>query len=63
MVCSTSAAERVRGLVGPTVPVIVDDRALNQRAIQMLGAVLVQPDDDRLAAPAPPRRGRRRTAE
>ena len=44
MVCSSSAAERVRGLVGPTVLVIVDDRALNQRAIQMLGAILVQQD-------------------
>jgi hypothetical protein len=32
--------------VGPTVPVIVDDRALNQRAIQMLGAILAQQDGD-----------------
>src|SRR5436309_352910 len=44
IVCSTSTAARVRGLVGPTVPVIVDDRALNQRAIQMLGAILGEHD-------------------
>jgi GntR family transcriptional regulator len=42
IVCSSSTAERVQGLVDPTVPVIIDDRALNQRAIQMLGAVLAQ---------------------
>jgi GntR family transcriptional regulator len=46
IVCSPSVAARVQGLVGPTVPVIVDDRALNQRAIQMLGAVLAQQDGD-----------------
>jgi hypothetical protein len=51
IVCSTSTAEQVRGLVDPTVPVIVDDRALNQRAIQMLGAILAERDGDR---PAPP---------
>ena len=50
IVCSTSAAERVRGLVGPTVPVIADDRALNQRAIQMLGASW----PSRMAATRPP---------
>ena len=44
IVCSSSATARIRGLVGPTVPVIVDDRALNQGAIQMLGAILAQPD-------------------
>jgi GntR family transcriptional regulator len=44
IVCSSSAAERLQGLVGPTVPVIVDDRALNQRAVQMLGAILAQQD-------------------
>jgi GntR family transcriptional regulator len=46
IVCSSSAAARVQGLVGPTVPVIVDDRALNQRAIQMLGAILAQQDGE-----------------
>jgi GntR family transcriptional regulator len=44
IVCSTSAAKRVQGLAGPTLPVIVDDRALNQRAIQMLGAILARDD-------------------
>ena len=48
IVCSTSAAARVQSLVGPTVPVIVDDRALNQRGIQMLGAILAQHDGDQL---------------
>src|SRR5216110_2567171 len=36
LVCSSSVAERVRGLAGPTVQVIIDDRALDQRAIEML---------------------------
>ena len=44
IVCSTSAAARVQGLVGATVPVILDDRVLNQRAVQMLGAILAQQD-------------------
>jgi hypothetical protein len=39
--------------VGPTVPVIVDDRALNQRAIQMLGAILAQRDGDHSTATPP----------
>jgi GntR family transcriptional regulator len=46
IVCSTAVAARVRSLVGPTVPVIVDDRALNERAIQMLGTILAQQDGD-----------------
>ena len=41
MVCSTSAADRVRALAGPGMQVITDDRALDQRAIEMLAAVLV----------------------
>ena len=53
IVCSTSAAARVRSLVGPTVPVIVDDRALNQRGIQMLGAILAQHDGDQSPAMVP----------
>ena len=54
VVCSTSAAERLGGLVGSTVPVIIDDRALNQRAIQMLGAILAQHDGGRPTGPAAP---------
>jgi hypothetical protein len=46
IVCSTSTAAQVQRLAGPTVPVIVDDRALNQRAIQMLAAILAQRDGD-----------------
>ena len=53
IVCSTSAAARVQRLVGPTVPVIIDDRALNQRGIQMLGAILAQLDGDSPAAALP----------
>ncbi len=52
IVCSSSTAKQVQGLVDPAVPVIVDDRALNQRAIQMLGAVLAQRGVDH--PPAPP---------
>jgi len=51
IVCSTSVAALVQGLVGPTVPVIVDDRALNQRAIQMLGAILAQQDGNSATPP------------
>jgi hypothetical protein len=50
VVCSSSTAKRVQGLLDPAVPVIIDDRALDQRAIQMLGAVLAQRGD----RPAPP---------
>jgi hypothetical protein len=58
MVCSTSAADRVRELAGPAVEVIIDDRALDQRAIEMLAALLVQQTGDE---PATARRaGRRR---
>ena len=35
------------------MPVIVDDRALNQRAIQMLGAILAQQDGDHPTATPP----------
>jgi GntR family transcriptional regulator len=51
VVCSSSTAKRVQGLLDPAVPVIIDDRALDQRAIQMLGTVLAQREGDR---PAPP---------
>jgi DNA-binding transcriptional regulator YhcF (GntR family) len=57
IVCSTSAAGVVQGPVGPAVPVIIDDRALNQRAIQMLGALLTQDGGDRpTVAPSVARR-------
>ncbi len=42
IVCPTTAAERVRALAGSTVRVIVDDRALDQRAIEILADRLVR---------------------
>jgi hypothetical protein len=62
IVCSSSAAARVQGLVGPTVPVIIDDRALNQRAIQVLAAILTQQDGDHPDRHASPRRGAARSS-
>ena len=40
IVCSTAAAERVRALAGSTAQVMIDDRALDRRAIEMLAALL-----------------------
>src|SRR6266568_357643 len=58
IVCSTAAAERVRGLAGPAVQVMIDDRALDQRAIEMLAALLVrQNGDGAIPAPAAARSG------
>jgi GntR family transcriptional regulator len=53
IVCSSSTAKQVQGLVDSAVPVIIDDRALNQRAIQMLGAVVAQRDGDHPSTPPP----------
>src|SRR5438093_4917539 len=62
IVCSSAAAERVRGLAGSTVQVMIDDRALDQRAIEMLATLLVQQNGDRpTAAPAPRRLRSRRS--
>src|SRR5881397_684462 len=59
IVCSTAAAERVRALAGSTVQVMIDDRALDQRAIEMLAALLVRENGDTpTTAPAPRRLGR-----
>src|SRR5437763_9472671 len=55
IVCSSAAAERVRGLAGSTVQVMIDDRALDQRAIEMLAALLVRQNGDG-PTPAAPRR-------
>ncbi len=59
MVCSSAAAERVQVLAGSTVQVMVDDRALDQRAIEMLAAVLVRQNGDGTTATRPASRGRR----
>ena len=58
MVCSSAAAERVRALTGSGVPLIIDDRALDPRAIEMLAAILVRQDGNGrpAAAPTTPRR-------
>src|SRR3989454_4639930 len=54
IVWSTAAAERVRGLAGSAVHVMIDDRAPDQRGIEMPAALLVRENGDRsTAAPAP----------
>jgi len=58
IVSSTAAAERVRGLAGPAVQVMIDDRALDPRAIEMLAALIVRQNGDRPTA-APPAGQRR----
>jgi GntR family transcriptional regulator len=60
IVCSSAAAERVRQLAGPAVQVIIDDRALDQRAIQMLAVLLVRQNGGGTAA-RPPTAQKRRT--
>lgn len=59
VVCSSSAAARVRRLAGATVQVMIDDRAVDQRAIEMLATLLVQPTNSKPTAP--PRRAARGT--
>ncbi|HSF06775.1 MAG TPA: hypothetical protein VLG10_13375, partial [Methylomirabilota bacterium] len=49
---------RVRGLAGPAVQVMIDDRALDQRAVQMLAGLLVQQNGTTPVA-APPAGQRR----
>jgi hypothetical protein len=44
IVCSASVAEHVGSLAGTTVTVLIDDRALDPRAVEMLAAVLVRQD-------------------
>jgi GntR family transcriptional regulator len=53
IVCSTPAAARVRAVAGPTMHMILDDRALGRRAVEMLADLLVRQDGDQVAA-APP---------
>jgi DNA-binding transcriptional regulator YhcF (GntR family) len=42
IVCSTADAEHVRRLAGAGVQVMIDDRALDPRAVEMLAALLVR---------------------
>jgi GntR family transcriptional regulator len=53
VVCSTAAAERVRQLAGPSLQVLIDDRALDPRAIEMLSAILVRRNGEGPPTPAP----------
>jgi GntR family transcriptional regulator len=56
MVCSTAAEKRVRQLAGSAMPVLIDDRALDPRAIEMLAALMVQKSGDEPdSRPAPGR--------
>ena len=50
IVCSSSSAERVRQLAGPAVQVMIDDRALDPRAIETLAVLLVRQNGDGTAA-------------
>jgi DNA-binding transcriptional regulator YhcF (GntR family) len=58
VVCSSAAAERVRQLAAPGMQVMIDDRALDQRAIAMLAAVLVGQNGGAPAGASPSRRRR-----
>jgi GntR family transcriptional regulator len=60
IVCSTAAVERVRALAGSTVQVMIDDRALDPRAIEMLAALLVRENGDGPTAASPRTRPSRR---
>ena len=51
IVCPASSAEHIASLAGSTVKVIIDDRALDPRAIEMLAAVLVRENGDEPTAP------------
>ena len=62
IVCPSVAADRVRGLAGDAIEVMIDDRALDQRAIEMLAGVLVQPNGAGPAARRPPALDREREA-
>ena len=53
IICSTQAADHVRQLVGSRVRVVIDDRALDPRAIEMLASVLLRsPEDGAATVPA-----------
>ena len=57
IVCSTQAAERVRQLANGTTQIIIDDRALDTRAIETLAAILIGRDAaGPTAAPRPARK-------
>lgn len=45
IVCSTPAVEKVQKLADATTQIIIDDRALDTRAIEMLTAILIGKDE------------------
>jgi DNA-binding transcriptional regulator YhcF (GntR family) len=51
VVCPASAAEHVGSLAGSAVKVMIDDRALDPRAVEMLAAVLVRDNGDEPTVP------------
>jgi GntR family transcriptional regulator len=57
VVCSSAATEVVRQLAGPAVQVVIDERALDQRAIERLAVLLVRQGGERVAAARPAGRG------
>lgn len=54
IVCSTAAAERARRLANGTTQIIIDDRALDTRAIEMLAAILIGQDESEPMTPPRP---------
>ena len=53
IICSSAAAERVRKLAGRALRVIIDERTLDQRAVEMLATVLVRRTGEHAVPPAP----------
>jgi GntR family transcriptional regulator len=69
LVCSTATAERLRRLPNFTAEMVIDDRSLDRRAIEMLAAILVGGNGDGAsgsvapaAPPSTPRASRRKPA-
>lgn len=60
IVCPSAALEQVRPIAGRAVQVIIDDRALDPRAIEMLATVLVEQNGARATAGPQHVQGRRR---
>jgi GntR family transcriptional regulator len=56
VVCPTSCAERIRQLTNGAAEIIIDDRALDARAIEMLAAILIGQDDGKPLARPPARK-------
>ena len=58
VVCSSTAAERVRQVADSAVQVMIDDRALDERAIEMLAVLLVRQNGGGTAIKPPTGRSR-----